>query len=188
MEDVRFTQTGMTMIATAPKEDEFKKTTISRYDKNPNICPVATVEEYIKTTKNLRSPTAKKLFVIFRRPHSDCTDDTLGRWTKAVLEKVGISTTPHKIRSAATSQAIQEGISLDTIMEKANWTSCQTFKNHYWRPIGKEPVRMNGGNEEHPRIDELHSVTMFIQGCSNSLRTAQPKTQPKAHWSQKSPG
>jgi hypothetical protein len=170
LKDIKITEDSLTMISTAPKEGEYKITTIDRFKENPSICPVTAVEDYINATKNLRHRESEALFVFLRKPYKDCSEDTLGRWTKEILQEAGIKITPHKIRSAATTQALQGGMPLEQIIEKANWTNCQTFKKHYWRPGGKEPVRMNVVNEGHPRIDELPSVTMFIQGCSNSLR------------------
>ena len=59
---------------------------------------------------------------------------TLGRWISSVilranpeLEKVSSRLT----RAASTSLAFAKGVSLEAIMQAADWTSSSTFVNHY---------------------------------------------------------
>src|SRR2546421_148413 len=71
------------------------------------------------------------------RPHRNAAEDTLGRWVKEILNEAGIdmeSYSPHSTRSTAATTALEQGVSLDKIMESAGWQSARTFYNHYHRP------------------------------------------------------
>ena len=153
----------MEITATKPKKGEFKTTYIDGYT-DASICSVAALERYIEVTAQLRHPTANALFIQTKAPYKNCAPDTLGKWAEKILSKVGINTTAHKIRGAATTHALKAGVSLFTILEKANWRNSTTFKNHYWRPELEEPiVRIHAVNEEHSKINEIHDVSKFIQ-------------------------
>ena len=153
LEDVSISQTGIEITATKPKEGEFKTTTINRFS-NPAICPVRALERYLLMTENIRHPSAKNLFVQVNAPHKNCSSDTLGKWAEKVLKQAGIKTTAHKIRSASTSHALKAGVSIDKILQKANWRNVQTFKAHYLGPVLEGPVvRKNEVNDEHSRSE-----------------------------------
>ena len=62
---------------------------------------------------------------------------------KTILSYAGIDSgkyTAHSCRSAVTSAAAFNGISLTTICKSASWSRVTTFKNHYFREISEHYV------------------------------------------------
>jgi hypothetical protein len=45
--------------------------------------------------------------------------------------------TAHSTRSASATSAAQEGLSVETILEAADWGSAETFEQFYHRPSSK---------------------------------------------------
>ena len=133
LKDVTITPEGMSFTARQPKEGESKSAFINRLPETA-ICPVATMEHYIRRTSALRRDQSL-LFITHRRPHGPASADTLGRWVVRTLKAVGISATAHSVRAAASSAALKSGVLVNTILQKANWKSEATFRNFYWRPL-----------------------------------------------------
>ena len=65
------------------------------------------------------------------------SSQTISRWLKIVLRKSGITEfTGHSTRHAATSKALQEGLTIDAIRNAAGWSErSKTFHFFYNRPI-----------------------------------------------------
>ena len=101
-----------------------------------NLCPVVYLKEYIKRTRKIRQ--SSQLFVKLSKPHDKISRATLRRWTKTTLTLAGIDTNKykaHSTRAAATSQAAERGVGVNTIMQSAGWKSQSTFAQFYKRPI-----------------------------------------------------
>ena len=79
------------------------------------------------------------LFIIFRKPYTRASVNTLGRWIKQTLQAAGIDTniyTAYSTRHASTSAAARRGTALDTIRQAAGWTSTsKIFSRFYQRPL-----------------------------------------------------
>lgn len=124
------------IITSLMKTSKLKKvvTTVS-FEKyvSKELCPVYTMNHYIKRTKKLRK--SRNLIVSFRTFDKICTS-TLARWLKSVLFLSGVNTDKfkaHSFRSASTSVAYMSGVTLNDIMKTANWQSAKTFKKFYCR-------------------------------------------------------
>ena len=110
---------------------------IHRYVPNKDICPLLTLKEYLRQTKDLRGDESQ-LFISYHKPHKGVSRDTISRWVKHVLEAAGIKTsiyTPHSTRAASTSKAHMKSVPLDVIMKAAGWHSATTFNKFYNKPI-----------------------------------------------------
>ena len=76
---------------------------------NVNLCPVSTLQEYVKRTESLRHLNGQysfKVFISYVKLHKEITTATLARWMKEVLKLSGIDVTlfkAHIVRSASTS-------------------------------------------------------------------------------------
>jgi integrase len=175
LEDVQINGESLYLGSTLPKEGDYKSTVIYRYE-DQRICPIKNLETYLERTKEQRESTTR-LFITAKAPFKDASRDTIGKWISESIKDAGITPpTPHKLRSLSTTNAFQQGISLDKILSKANWSSATTFKNHYFKPSTKEPVRVHCVNEGHSRINEIE-LSKFIQECSSSqseLVSSQP--------------
>ena len=112
--------------------------TIKEYPANRSLCPIRYLKEYIKRTKSKR--TSSTLFIACNKPYHRVTTQTLSRWTKTVLKVAGISNAfgAHSTRSASTTSAFYSGVSIDFIMDCASWSSADTFRRWYQKPVRKE--------------------------------------------------
>ncbi|XP_024879664.1 uncharacterized protein LOC112459668 isoform X1 [Temnothorax curvispinosus] len=112
--------------------------TLPCYKENLNICPVNTLQCYLKRTKELRKDITS-LFISFKKPFKKASTQTLSRWVKDVLQESGIDTdifSAHSTRHASTSAAKRKGINIDVIRKSAGWTErSATFTKFYDRPI-----------------------------------------------------
>lgn len=108
---------------------------------NPAVCVASAVEQYIKTTENIRKEE-NALFISWKKPHKAVSSQTLSRWIKNTLQKSGINTSifsAYSTRHASTSAAKRSGVSIDTIRKTAGWTArSKTFARFYDREIGAE--------------------------------------------------
>lgn len=107
------------------------------YGRQRELCVVHTYLAYIRRTLPLRGKK-RFLFISTIKPHAPIARDTLGNWIRNVLTKAGVDMqlySPHSTRGAATSKAKCKGVSIQTIIKTAGWSSDQTFRKFYDRPI-----------------------------------------------------
>ena len=102
--------------------------------------PVACLSAYLDRTKDWRKGATdnqqQRLFLSFKKPYKPVTSATLSRWLKAVICQSGIKDIfgGHSVQSASTSMAKQAGVSIDMILNMADWTSQSTFNRFYYKP------------------------------------------------------
>ena len=110
------------------------------YAKDPKLCIVKTLSEYLDRTKHIRN--SEKLLISTMKPFKAVSKSTVSRWVKLVLIKAGIDPTfgPHSTRAASTSKAKLQGIPLETIMKTAGWSSRSVFAKYYEKPLQVEQV------------------------------------------------
>lgn len=95
------------------------------YDKDPCLCLVSCLKEYLDRTANMRQDH-HKLLVSYQKPHKSIFKDTVARWLKRELKLAGIDTSifgVHSTRAASTSAAKAHNVSITTIMKSAGWSS-----------------------------------------------------------------
>lgn len=105
------------------------------------LCPVYTLSQYLERTHNLRKDD--NVLVSFKN-FCRISTSTLARWLKTVLHSSGIDITKfqaHSFRGASTSAAFRAGVSLNTIMKTANWSSAKTFKKFYCKELQTKEVK-----------------------------------------------
>ena len=79
----------------------------------------------------------KQLFISYVKPHRSVTRTSIARWIKLIMQKSGIDVSifqPHSTRSASTSTAFQQGVSVPDILKKADWSNASVFHRFYNRP------------------------------------------------------
>jgi len=107
------------------------------YNLNDKICIVATLDEYIRRTADLRS--SDDLFVSFSAPYKPVSSQTLSRWLKFILEAAKIDTSVfkgHSFRHASTSKAASRGVDMNVIFSCAGWSdNSKVFAKYYNKPI-----------------------------------------------------
>ena len=101
----------------------------------PKLCVITHLTEYLKRTADKRSDEA--LFMSYQKPHKSVSKDTISRWVKEMMANAGINTNfvSHSCRSAASSKAAEQGISLKDICVACGWASERTFAAHYRKEI-----------------------------------------------------
>jgi len=91
----RFSPEGVTFLpaALAKQSRQGRALTESFFPSFPDdreLCPVATLRQYINVTSPLRPDGAVKLFVAIVKPHNPVTSSTIARWLKETLQQGGI--------------------------------------------------------------------------------------------------
>ena len=115
------------------------------YAPDVTLCIVKHVQQFLKHTVILRG-NVNQFFSSYSKPHKTVSPDT-SRWIKTTLVDAGIDTSKHSAhstRSASTSAAKGNSISIVTIMKSAGWSQESTFTTFYNKPV--EP-RENFGAE-----------------------------------------
>lgn len=110
---------------------------LERYSADKRICPVHAVKEYISATSEIRGQE-DQLFVSFLKPHKAVVSSSVARWIKEIMRAAGIDVSvfkPHSTRSASTSWACRQGVSIPDILKTGDWASATTFQRFYNRPV-----------------------------------------------------
>lgn len=66
--------------------------TFQSYDKDPLLCPIRTLETYLKRSEPWRQEEKFQLLLSFNNPHGEVKACSLARWIKFVLREAGIDT------------------------------------------------------------------------------------------------
>jgi len=128
------------LLKTSKPGNHLHEIVLPAFNKSPALCIVKTYQDYIRRTLPLRT-LSSRLFVTTIRPYRTASRDTVANWVKAVLATAGINLTlysPHSTRAASTSKAALKGIPLNTIIRTAGWSSDQTFRAFYNKPITRD--------------------------------------------------
>jgi integrase len=105
------------------------------HDKEPLLCPLRTICDYLARTKDWRSDNDNSLIRSYTTKHS-VTPSTVARWIRAILEDAGIDVSfrAHSTRSASTSKAFSNGAAMIDIFKAASWSErSSTFSKYYKR-------------------------------------------------------
>lgn len=105
------------------------------YDKEPKLCVITNLTEYLKKTQDKRTDAA--LFISSQKPYRQVSKDTVSRWVKEMMTNAGIDQNfvSHSSRSAASSYAKTKGVSLREICDACGWSNEKTFAIHYQKEI-----------------------------------------------------
>lgn len=117
---------------------------IPTFPDNPIICPVKCMEWYLIKTAAFRSginediPEGEEelLFRSISQPQLGITPKTFSTWvTTCIVGETPSESMGHEARGAGTTKAFYEGkLSLQEIMDGANWRSDSVFRQFYRNP------------------------------------------------------
>lgn len=110
---------------------------LPKFEDEPELCVVRTLERYLGVTENLRG-NLSSLFITTTNPIIPAPKDTISRWLRTCLCKSGIDEkfAPHSIRHASTSAAFKKGVNISIIKNLAKWSEkSKVFDTFYNRPI-----------------------------------------------------
>ena len=97
------------------------------------------IRTYLERTKCWRKGDHDQLLLSFRQPHGAVTTSSIARWLKLGMAESGIDTQKfkaHSTRGAAVSKARAQGLSVEQILERADWVRASTFRRFYHRGLG----------------------------------------------------
>jgi hypothetical protein len=100
------------------------------------LCPVALLEEYLNRTSY--QGRCDSLFLTTTVPYGPAAKGTIKRWVLSVLSEAGVQGTPGSTRAAAASYSLARNISLNTVMDAADWSRSTTLFRHYMRLLPAE--------------------------------------------------
>jgi hypothetical protein len=98
------------------------------------MLPGGFLESYVAISGEWRDPDSSALFLSIRRPHKPVGSSTLGHCIMTCLSDAGLdlsSFSAHSTRGAAASQAVKQGIPVDTVLKTDNWSRESTFQKFY---------------------------------------------------------
>ena len=92
----RFSPEGIAFLPAALAKQSRQGKTLTEYffpsfSHNRELCPVATLRQYINVTSSLRLEGTVKLFVAIVRPHHPVSSSTIARWLRDMLQQAGIN-------------------------------------------------------------------------------------------------
>ena len=111
---------------------------IHEFEEDISICPVRTLDAYIQMTKPWRDSNGEtQLFLSYIMPHEGIKKCTIAKWVKNLLKLANIDTSfyqAHSFRSVSSSRAKTQGLSLEDILKRRNWSRSSTWEKFYHRP------------------------------------------------------
>ena len=111
---------------------------IFEYKEDPKLDPVSCLRLYVERTRHLRPKEGNQLFISTVSPYGPVKSSTIAGWIKRLLGLSGVDTsiwTAHSTRGASTSKAQNVGVTVQAILDSANWRSVGTYKKFYNKPI-----------------------------------------------------
>ena len=125
--------------------DTCEEISIHKFENNPNLCPLTTLNSYLQLSKPWREANKETaLFLTTIEPHSAAQKSTIAGWVKDILGKAGINTEAfqaHSVRGASTSKAHKQGLSLEDVLKRGHWTNKSTWQKFYHKPISSASQR-----------------------------------------------
>ena len=113
---------------------KIKPIVVKAYPADPKVCVVSTLRIYLE----MRLGVSDQLLQCHRRPHGPASKDTIARWLKQVLKESGVDTSvysAHSYRGASTSAAARVSVPIQKILDRGQWASEDTWRNHYDLPV-----------------------------------------------------
>ena len=107
------------------------------------LCPVCTLDFYMKRSAKYRSPEQKRLIISYRRGFTrDISRQTISAYIKeavvlayldASVQDVSspVHVKPHSLRHVATSLSALQNFSLEDVLKAGAWASPNVFMKHY---------------------------------------------------------
>ena len=109
------------------------------------LCPVRALRAYLLRTKPLRLEQSSNLFLAPSNPSRSASKNGLAYLLRSVivdahkqvcpeLMKV-LKVKPHEVRAIGTSLSFAHNLSIDSVLEAAQWRSNSVFASHYLKDV-----------------------------------------------------
>ena len=109
------------------------------------LCPVRALKVYLKRTEKLVGPNMNRLFVSPRHPARPASKNALSCFIRTAIKEAHVDlcpdllpvlkVKPHELRAVSTSVAFEHNLSLQSVMEAAQWRCNSVFASHYLKDI-----------------------------------------------------
>ena len=119
--------------------------TLVGQEEEVKLCPVRCLKAYLDRTNSHRTPTNKRLFVSPRDPSRPASKNGISYLLKALIKEAHhalqpeflpiLKVKPHEVRAVATSVSFERNMSLNQVMEMAQWRCQSVFASHYLKDI-----------------------------------------------------
>lgn len=140
LQDIKFNGTSLTIYITnvikqtRPGQHQ-KPLLFSCFPARRNLCMVEQTKLYIAKTSPMRPTSSGQLLLTSTTPYRAASKDTISNWIRETLQKAGVNTAPHSIRSASSSKA-SNLLPLDTVLEAGGWSQkSSVFPRYYKKQI-----------------------------------------------------
>lgn len=156
--DIVFTRDGCKiLISTVEKHSRvgcvLGMVPLDIFKEDPKVCVVTCLRDYLYYTKGVRS--AKKgsldvLFISHRPPYLPITTQTLAKWVKKCLHLAGIDSKvygAHSAKGAVASKLFVLNLSVNDIMQRAEWKTESVFRKFYNKNVTKRGSTCNAIQE-----------------------------------------
>ena len=110
---------------------------LNAFDKDPRLCVIRCLREYLQRTKKDRGEI-DYLLITTIRPFRPAKHDTIGNWVTNTLKDSGIDVSvfkPHSTRGASVSKYVSLKVPVDLILSKGQWSVESTFRKFYDKQI-----------------------------------------------------
>ncbi|CAG5102904.1 Protein of unknown function [Cotesia congregata] len=106
---------------------------------NIRICPVTWVRALIKLSEKRRSSqNLEELFITVTGPVKPASRTIIAGWIRSVLKEANIDASPGSVRAAVAFRGWLDNLPIQEILERGNWRSLETFRNHYCKQIERQ--------------------------------------------------
>ena len=119
--------------------------TLVGQEEEVKLCPVRALRVYLERTKQLRSASNKRLFISPRDPSKPSSKNGISYLIKHLIKEAHrvlqpdlfplLKVKPHEVRAVATSVSFEKNMSLETVMETAQWRCHSVFASHYLKEV-----------------------------------------------------
>ena len=117
-------------------------------EEEAKLCPVRALREYLNRTKPLVGKQIKRIFVSPRNPNRPASKNAIAYFLKTLVIEAHASlrpdllpllkVKPHEVRAVGTSISFKHNLSLESVMEAAQWRCNSVFASHYLKEISYE--------------------------------------------------
>jgi hypothetical protein len=110
------------------------------YEEDPDLDVTSCIRSYIARSVEWHNHKHTKLLLATTKPHKPVATCTISNWLKKLMTSAGIDTSlykAHSTRAASTSKAKSQGVSVQTIVDTANWANANTFRRFYNKQVVK---------------------------------------------------
>ena len=112
------------------------------------LCPVRALRTYISRTKDKVGPNMSRLFVSPRNPRRPSSKNAISYFIKELVREAHRSLCPelmpilkvkiHELRAVSTSVSFAHNLSLESVMNAAQWRCNSVFASHYLKEVSIE--------------------------------------------------